>query len=54
MDYHQDIDRENDWYEETVTNPDTGEVVHHQAEPLSDHTGHGSAKQHRSADAPDS
>jgi len=42
--YHQVIDRENDWYEETVTNPLTGEVVHHTAEPLGEHVGHGSAK----------
>lgn len=44
MHYHQVIDRDADWYEETVTNPETGEEVHHTAEPLSKHIGHGSAK----------
>jgi hypothetical protein len=44
MQYEQVIDRENDWYEETVTNPETGENVHRTAERLSDHTAHGSAK----------
>lgn len=38
------IDRDNDWYEEKVVNPETGEVVHQCAEPLSAHRGHGSAK----------
>ena len=36
------IDRENDKYLETVTYPETGEVIHHCEEPLSDHFGHGS------------
>ena len=39
------IDRENDWYSETVTDPETGEVVHECHEPLSEHKGHGSARQ---------
>ncbi len=33
-----------DWYAETVTDPDTGEIIHHHEEPLTDHRGHGSAK----------
>jgi hypothetical protein len=36
------IDRYRDWYTETVTMRDTGEVIHHCSEPLSQHTGHGS------------
>lgn len=42
-------DREGDWYEETVTNPD-GSEHHHQGHPLSEHRGYGSA---RSKMAPD-
>ena len=38
------IDRENNRYLETVTDPETGEVIHHCEEPLSDHFGHGTAK----------
>ena len=38
------IDRENNWYEEVVTDPETGEVIHECKEPLSDHRGHGDAK----------
>lgn len=34
------VDREGDWYEETVFNAD-GTVRHHQAEPLSEYFGHG-------------
>lgn len=43
---HKDrlIDRKNDRYKETVVAPDTKEVIHHCDEPLSQHTGHGSAK----------
>ncbi len=37
-------DREHDLYKEIVTDPITGEVVHECIEPLSEHTGHGSAK----------
>ena len=36
------IDRENDRYVETVTDPVTGEVIHHCEGRLSDHSGHGS------------
>jgi hypothetical protein len=38
------IDRANDQYLEEVVDPNTGEVVHHVFEALSDHIGHGSAK----------
>lgn len=41
------IDRDNDAYQETVTDPRTGQVVHHADEPLSKHQGHGSAKRKR-------
>ncbi len=35
--------READWYEEAVTNPD-GSEHHHQGHPLSEHRGYGSAR----------
>ena len=38
------IDHESDSYKEVVTDPETGNVVHHCEEPLSQHRGHGSAK----------
>ncbi len=38
------IDKYNDKYLEKVTDPETGDVVHHCEEPLSDHFGHGSDK----------
>jgi hypothetical protein len=38
------IDKNNDRYLETITDPKTGEVIHHCEEPLSEHFGHGSAK----------
>jgi hypothetical protein len=41
------INRENDRYTETVTEYDTGVVIHHCDEKLSEHTGHGSAKKPR-------
>ncbi len=37
------VDREKDWYSETVTDPETGEIVHRCEEPLSEHRGRGSA-----------
>ncbi len=37
-------DRDRDRYSETVTLCETGEVIHKTDEPLSKHTGHGSAK----------
>ncbi len=39
------IDREQNQYFERVTDPIDGKVIHHCAEPLSEHRGHGSAKQ---------
>ena len=44
---HVWIDRDNDWYSETVTDYETGEIVHECKEPLSQHQGHGSAKSRR-------
>jgi hypothetical protein len=41
------IDRDNDRYTETVTIRDTGKIVHHWDEPLSEHRGHGSDKPKR-------
>lgn len=38
------IDRDNDLYYEQVTDPKTGKVFHECEEPLSEHKGHGSAK----------
>jgi hypothetical protein len=38
------IDQEKDLYVETITDPETGEVIHHQEHKLSEHRGHGSAK----------
>lgn len=38
------IDRDNDQYFEKVTDYETGEVIHHCEEPLSQHQGHGDAK----------
>jgi hypothetical protein len=31
------IDRANNWYEETFRDRNNGEIVHHTAEPLTDH-----------------
>lgn len=38
------IDRDNNKYYEIVTDYQSGEVIHHCEEPLTDHYGHGSAK----------
>lgn len=38
------IDRENNLYSETITDPDTGTIIHKCIEPLSEHWNHGSAK----------
>jgi len=38
------IDRDNDRYFEKVTDYETGDVIHHCEEPLSQHQGHGTAK----------
>ena len=45
------IDRDNDLYFERVTDYETGKVIHEQAEPLSQHVGHGSAKKRRGSSA---
>ena len=45
------IDRRNDHYREAVSDPKTGEVVHECDEPLSEHRGHGSAKETRGRNA---
>jgi len=42
------VDRRNNLYQDRVTDPETGEIVHEEDEPLTDHRGHGSAK--RTAD----
>ena len=39
------VDREQDYYKELISNPSTGEVIHHCEEPLSKHIGHGSDKE---------
>lgn len=38
------IDKDNDLYIEKITDKETGEVIHHTEEPLSEHFGHGAAK----------
>ncbi|MGB7957533.1 MAG: hypothetical protein WCF77_01655 [Minisyncoccia bacterium] len=38
------IDHKNDCYKETVVNPETGTIIHHNEEPLSEHRGHGDDK----------
>ena len=38
------IDRDNDRYFERVSDYESGEIIHHQEEPLSAHRGHGGAK----------
>jgi hypothetical protein len=45
MDKVRIIDREKDYYEETIKDPKTGDIVYQCIEPLSKHTNHGSAKQ---------
>src|ERR1700719_4445993 len=39
------IDRRSDHYTEVVRDPDTGPIIHHCSEPLSQHHNHGSARQ---------
>lgn len=39
------IDRKNDVYYERVVDPDSGTILHECTEPLSEHFGHGSAKE---------
>lgn len=38
------IDHLNDWYDEVITDEQTGQVVHECHEPLSQHRGHGGAR----------
>ena len=38
------IDRAKNWYKELITDPETGKVVRHCEEPLTDHRDRGSAK----------
>ena len=38
------IDRDNDLYHERITDLESGEVIHEQREPLSEHRGHGAAR----------
>ncbi|MBB3045890.1 uncharacterized Zn finger protein (UPF0148 family) [Litorivivens lipolytica] len=38
------IDKENDIYREKIIDKESGEIIHSDEEPLTDHTGHGSAK----------
>jgi hypothetical protein len=38
------IDRARNWYKELITDSETGKVVHHCEEPLTDHRDRGSAK----------
>ena len=40
----REIDRENNRYKEVITNPESGEVLRHCEEPLTDHFDRGSAK----------
>jgi hypothetical protein len=44
--------RDPPWYTEIVTMLDTGEVIHHCDEPLSQHTGHGSNRRPPSGNSP--
>jgi len=41
------IDRENDRYFEKITDPETGQVIHHCDEPLTQHSGHGTARKQK-------
>lgn len=40
----REIDRENNRYKEVIVNPETGEALRYCDQPLTDHTGRGSAK----------
>ncbi len=40
----REIDRENNRYKEVITNPESGKVLRHCEEPLTDHFNRGSAK----------
>lgn len=43
----RDIDREHDLYRERVIDPETGEMLRDSEKPLSQHRGHGSARNNR-------
>jgi hypothetical protein len=45
MEKFRRIDRDGDRYDEVVVDQETGEIVHECHEPLSEHWGHGSAKE---------
>lgn len=47
------VDRDRDLYQEVVTDPETGTVIHQCEEPLSEHRGHGSAKRSPSSEERD-
>jgi hypothetical protein len=47
--FYRLIDRVKDWYEERVSDPATGKVVHECSERLTNHRGHGSAKSRNAA-----
>jgi hypothetical protein len=42
-DRYERIDRAGDWYDEAVTDPRTGAIIHRCSEPLSQHWGRGDA-----------
>lgn len=44
MKLERTIDRENDKYHEVISDPSIGKIVHECEEPLSEHSGHGAAK----------
>lgn len=44
MDKERLIDRKNDIYHEKITDKETGQIIHECDEKLSEHFGHGSAK----------
>lgn len=44
MKKEQIIDKDRNYYKEKITDPKTGEIVHHDEGPLSEHQGHGTVK----------
>ena len=47
MKLHRRIDRDSKWYDERITDPLTGRVVHECSEPLTAHRDRGSARKRR-------
>jgi DNA-directed RNA polymerase subunit RPC12/RpoP len=45
------IDRARNWYREVVTDPESGEIIHKCEEPLTEHRGHGTAKEQQSQES---